>query len=105
MADIDELVVQEHLVVVDYFKRRPMYATAAALALDEDLVRGVVAERIAWQAASVPRDAAATRIGWHWRDIVRMGEEGRITQGRGGRYLITDLEALAVEADGEPTGS
>jgi DNA polymerase III epsilon subunit-like protein len=101
MADIDELVVQEHLVVVGYFKGRPMYETAAALALDEDLVRGVVAERIAWEEASVPRDAAAARIGWHWRDIVRMGEEGRITLGKGGRYLITDLEALAAEADGE----
>ncbi|MDX3025400.1 3'-5' exonuclease [Streptomyces acidiscabies] len=101
MADIDELVTQEHLVVVDHFKGRPMYETAAALALDEDLVRGVVAERLAWEAASVPRDAAAARIGWHWRDIERMGEEGRITLGKGRRYLITDLEALAAEADGE----
>ncbi len=30
-----------------------------------------------------------------------MGEEGRITLGKGGRYLITDLETLAAEADGE----
>ncbi|MFF7139496.1 transposase [Streptomyces sp. NPDC008196] len=65
------------------------------------LVRGVVAGRIAWEEASVPRDAAAARIGWHRRDIVRMGEEGRITLGKGGRYLIADLEALAAEADGE----
>ncbi|GHE51488.1 3'-5' exonuclease [Streptomyces capitiformicae] len=101
MADIDELVAQEHLVVTGWFKRRPMYETAAALALDEDLVRGVVDERRAWEAASVPRDAAAERIGWHWRDIERMGAEGRITLGKGRRYLIADLEALAAEADGE----
>jgi hypothetical protein len=53
MADIDELVDQEHLVVVDYFKRRPMYATAAELVFDEDLVRAVVSERLAWEAASL----------------------------------------------------
>ncbi len=54
MADIDELVAQEHLVVSGYFKRRPMYETAAALALDEDLVRGVAADRVAWEEASLP---------------------------------------------------
>ncbi len=30
-----------------------------------------------------------------------MGEEGRITLGKGGRYLIADLDALAAGADGE----
>jgi hypothetical protein len=101
MADIGELVDQEHLVVQRHFKGRPMYATAAALALDEDLVRAVVSERLAWEAASLTRDAAAERIGWHWRDIERMGAEGRITHGKGGRYLVTDVDALAAEADGE----
>lgn len=100
-ADVDELVAGSHLVAVDSYKGWPLYATAAALALDEDLVRGVVAERLAWEAASVPRDAAAERIGWHWRDIERMGAEGRITLGKGRRYLITDLETLAAEANGE----
>ncbi|MER6113566.1 3'-5' exonuclease [Streptomyces hirsutus] len=71
-----------------------MYSTAAALALDADLVRSVVAERLAWEAASLPRDAAAERIGWHWSDLDRMGREGRITTGRGGRYLIADLDRL-----------
>ncbi|MFF3934526.1 hypothetical protein [Streptomyces hirsutus] len=79
-----------------------MYSTAAELALDADLVRSVVAERLAWEAASLPRDAAAERIGWHWSDLDRMGREGRITTGRGGRYLIADLDRLAEEADGEP---
>ncbi|MFJ9153381.1 hypothetical protein ACIRP7_36195 [Streptomyces sp. NPDC102270] len=78
-----------------------MYATATALTLDENLVRAVVSERLAWEAASLTWDAAAERIGWHWRDIERMGAEGRITQGKGGRYLVTDVDALAAEADGE----
>ncbi|WP_053726669.1 hypothetical protein [Streptomyces sp. WM6378] len=100
-ADVDDLVAQEHLEVVDHYKGWPMYSTAAALALDTDLVRSVVADRLAWEAASLPRDAAADRIGWHWSDLVRMGEEGRITTGRGGRYLIADLDTMAAEADGE----
>ncbi|MFF7534677.1 hypothetical protein ACFZB2_37115 [Streptomyces bobili] len=78
-----------------------MYSTAAALALDVDLVRAVVADRTAWKAASLPRDEAAARIGWHWRDIYRRGAEGRITRGRGGRHLIADLDTMAAEADGE----
>lgn len=61
----------------------------------------MVAERLAWVAASLPRDAAAERIGWHWSDLDRMGREGRITTGRDGRYLITDLDRLAEEADEE----
>lgn len=100
-ADVDELVAHGQLVVGMSYKGWPMYATAAALALDVDLVRSVVAERVAWDAASLPRDAAAERIGWHWSDIARMSDEGRITTGPGGRYLITDLDTLAVEADGE----
>lgn len=78
-----------------------MHSTAAARDLDVELVRAVVAERVAWEAASLPRDAAAERIGWHWSDLVRMGEEGRITTGLGGRHLITDLDTMAEEADGE----
>ncbi|MEU6277078.1 hypothetical protein ABZ871_32440 [Streptomyces populi] len=34
-------------------------------------------------------------------ELWRAGEEGRITTGRGGRYLIADLDAMASEADGE----
>ncbi|MGP4001191.1 hypothetical protein [Streptomyces sp. 8N706] len=100
-TDVDELVDQEHLVAVDSYKGWPMYSTAAARALNVDLVRSVVTDRLAWEAASLPRDAAAERIGWHWSDLDRMGREGRITTGRGGRYLIADLDKLAEEADGE----
>jgi DNA polymerase III epsilon subunit-like protein len=99
--DVAVLVDQEHLVEVDSYKGWPMYSTATALALDVELVRAVVAERVAWEAASLPRDQAAERIGWHWSDIARMGREGRITTGRGERYLISDLDTLAEEADGE----
>ncbi|WP_031129018.1 RICIN domain-containing protein [Streptomyces aureocirculatus] len=81
-----------------------MYATADALALDIELVRRIVTERQDWLGGSLPRDAAAERIGWHWRDILRMGTEGRITTGPGDRYLITDLDRLAAEADGGATG-
>ncbi|MFI8177990.1 3'-5' exonuclease [Streptomyces microflavus] len=99
--DIAELVAQDHLVQTDSYKGWPMYSTAAARELDVELVRSIVGERVAWEAASLPRDAAAARIGWHWSDLVRMGEAGRITTGRGSRYLITDLDTMAEQADGE----
>lgn len=91
-------LVDDHqaLESVDSYKGWPMYATADALALDVELVRRVVEERREWIGASLPRDAAAERIGWHWRDILRVGQEGRITVGRDDRYLISDLDRLAA---------
>lgn len=99
--DVERLVADKALAEVDSYKGWPMYATADALALDIELVRRIVTERQDWLAASLDRDAAAGRIGWHWRDILRMGAEGRITTGPGDRYLIADLDRLAAEADGE----
>ncbi|MFJ2746210.1 3'-5' exonuclease [Streptomyces sp. NPDC087440] len=100
-ADVAVLVEREHLAEVGSYKGWPMYSTGVALALDVAVVRAVVADRVAWEEVSLPRDAAAERIGWHWGDLARMGEEGRITTGRGDRYLIADLDRLAEEADGE----
>jgi hypothetical protein len=100
--DVIQLVkAHQALKAVDEYKGWPMYSTADALALDVELVRRVVEERREWVKASLPRDAAAERIGWNWRDILRMGREGRITIGRFDRYLISDLDKLAADADGE----
>ncbi|MEU5900222.1 3'-5' exonuclease [Streptomyces venezuelae] len=99
--DVEQLVADKALAAIDSYNGWPMYATADALALDVELVRRIVTERQDWLAASLDRDAAAARIGWHWRDILRMGTEGRITVGPDDRYLITDLDRLAAEADGE----
>ncbi|MFF3731021.1 3'-5' exonuclease [Streptomyces sp. NPDC002476] len=99
--DIEQLVELGHLQVHDYFKRWALYSTKDALALDPDLVKGLVAERVAWLEASVTRDEAVERTGWHWRDIARMGTEGRVKVGRFGRYLTADVDRLPLEADGE----
>lgn len=100
-ADIDQLVQLKHLEIHDRYKRWPLYSTKAALALDPDLVKRLVAERTAWLEASITRDEAAARIGWHWRDIARMDKEGRVQAGRFGRYLTADIDRLPLEADGE----
>ncbi|MFC8790814.1 exonuclease domain-containing protein [Streptomyces cinereoruber] len=97
--DVTALVERQALTEVDRYKGWPMYSTAAARELDAGLVRSIVAERVAWQEVSLSPDAAAERIDWHWSDLERMAKESRITAGRGGRYRITDLEALAAEAD------
>ncbi|WP_052433027.1 3'-5' exonuclease [Streptacidiphilus carbonis] len=99
--DVQRLVTDGHLVAVDEYKGWPMYSTADALAIDAVLLEGIVAERRAWLAASLTRDEAAARIGWHWRDIARMGSEGRITFGAQDRYLTEDVDRLAAEAEGE----
>ncbi|MFF8387782.1 3'-5' exonuclease [Streptomyces kanasensis] len=99
--DVEVLVEREVLTEVDRFKGWPLYSTEAAREVDVELLRTIIAERQAWFEASLPRDAAAERIGWHWSDIARMGREGRVTTGRADRYLIADLDKLAAEADGE----
>ncbi|MFB6840242.1 3'-5' exonuclease [Streptomyces sp. NPDC056361] len=99
--DVAVLVEQEHLVAVDEYKGWPMYSTETARGLDIELIRPIVAKRVAWQEATLPRDEAAERIGWHWSDLARMGREGHITTGPDERYLIADLDKLAAEADGE----
>ncbi|MFF5393180.1 3'-5' exonuclease [Streptomyces sp. NPDC013012] len=97
--DVAEFIERQALTEIDRYKGWSMYSTAAARELDVDLVRSIVAEQVAWQEVSLSPDAAVERIGWHWSDLERMAKEGRITPGRGGRYRITDLEALAAEAD------
>ncbi|MFE7658100.1 3'-5' exonuclease [Streptomyces bottropensis] len=99
--DVEVLVEREALAEVDRYKGWPMYSTEAAREVDVELLRAIISERQAWFEASLPRDAAAERIGWHWSDLSRMGREGRITTGRADRYLIADLDKLAAEADGE----
>ncbi|WP_160311286.1 3'-5' exonuclease [Streptacidiphilus anmyonensis] len=99
--DIQRLVADGYLVAKDEYKGWPMYLTADALTVDAELLRRIVDERVAWMQASLTRDQAAERIGWHWRDIDRMGREGRITVGALDRYLVEDLDRLAAEADGE----
>ncbi|WP_435245213.1 3'-5' exonuclease [Streptomyces tendae] len=99
--DVDRLRELGHLQVHDYYKRWALYSTADVLALDPDLVKELVAERVAWLAVSVTRDEAVERTGWHWRDIVRMAEEGRIKVGPLDRYLTADVDRLPLEAEGE----
>ncbi|WP_146610554.1 exonuclease domain-containing protein [Streptomyces sp. AC1-42T] len=99
--DVTQLVELQHLEVHDWYKRWALYSTKDALALDPELVKSLVAERTAWQAVSITRNEAVARIGWHWRDIARMGDEGRVKVGRFGRYLTADIDRLPLEAEGE----
>ncbi|MFJ1837802.1 exonuclease domain-containing protein [Streptomyces sp. NPDC088175] len=99
--DVTQLVELKHLEIATWYKRWALYSTKDALALDPELVKSLVAERTAWLAVSVTRDEAVARIGWHWRDIARMGDEGRVKVGRFGRYLTADIDRLPLEAEGE----
>jgi DNA polymerase III epsilon subunit-like protein len=98
--DVDELLARGHLGEAGRFRKWPVYSTASALALDAGLLERIVTERTAWLEASLPLDDAAKRISWHWHDLKRMGDEGRVTR-RGDRYLLADVDRLATEADGE----
>ncbi|MEW1640329.1 hypothetical protein AB0469_40540 [Streptomyces sp. NPDC093801] len=49
-----ELGAQEHLVAVDEYKGWPMYSTEAARGLDVEVIRPIVAKRVAWEEATTP---------------------------------------------------
>ncbi|MFF9892969.1 3'-5' exonuclease [Streptomyces albidoflavus] len=100
-ADIATLAKNSALTASGAYKGWPLYPVADALALDAELVGAVVTERRAWVEASLPRDEAAQRIGWHWRDIERLGLDGRLTVGQSGRYPVAELDRLAVDGAGE----
>ncbi|MFF2228727.1 exonuclease domain-containing protein [Streptomyces globisporus] len=100
-GDVTQLAELKHLKIADWYKRWALFSTKDSLALDPELVKALVAERTAWQAVSITRDEAVARIGWHWRDIARMGDEGRVKVGRFGRYLTADIDRLPIEAEGE----
>jgi hypothetical protein len=99
-ADIEVLAERGLLAVRGRYKGWPLYDgdRLHALADEEtavDALRGIIAERQTWLAASMTRRQAADRLGWRVEELVEATERRGVTPGRFGRYLRADLDRLA----------
>jgi len=99
-ADVEVLVERDLLAIADHYKDWPLYDVRDLdRIVDEraEALVGIVAERQAWQDASLhPRDARA-QLGW-WRDeFERVVAERSIQPGRSGRFARTNIENLAAD--------
>lgn len=101
-ADVEVLVERDLLAIAGHYKDWPLYDVRDLDRLANELPKvlvEIVAERQAWQTASLhPRDARA-QLGW-WRDeFERVVAERCIQPGRSGRFARTDIENLAADED------
>lgn len=97
--DLRLLISQGHVTEVDWFKKWPLYETAAVRRLGTtpdgiELVTDIVTDRRAWLDASIGTEDAARWLGWHARDLERVAAEQGITPGRFGRWARTDIARL-----------
>jgi hypothetical protein len=97
--DVEALAERELLRVVGWYKEWPLYDPRQLDALDVDLLAPVVADRVAWLAASLRRPAAAEQLGWRLDALDEVVREGGIEPGRFGRLARVDVEALAADEE------
>ncbi|MGR7000793.1 exonuclease domain-containing protein [Yinghuangia aomiensis] len=100
--DVRELVAAGLLVSVGEYEDAALYDTRVLRSPGEDVVdalRVVVAERLAWEAVSLTREQAVERLGWRWSEWDRVRAQWGLEPGRGGRFRVEDITALADDAD------
>lgn len=89
------------------FEGYPTYAKADLDALDAAELERIIAERIAWEEASLTEWEAAKHLGWTLDELERVVAARRLRPGRRGRYARADLDGLAadLELDDEVVGA
>lgn len=98
--DVETLAARGVLTAVGTFKGHTLYDTRQLADPTQELlekVREVVAERLDWWARSMTTTAAARRCGWTEAEFTTEAARAGITTGTGGRWALTDVEALATD--------
>ncbi|GAA2105785.1 hypothetical protein GCM10009801_81950 [Streptomyces albiaxialis] len=101
-ADVEVIVTAGHLRQLDTYKDWPLYSVQDAKAYARehgDELAAIVAERRAWNAASMDRRQAADELGWRVSELSRVAEERGIAPGRFGRFSRADVAALQEDED------
>ncbi|GAB3278483.1 hypothetical protein GCM10027589_04660 [Actinocorallia lasiicapitis] len=102
--DIRALVKRELVAEVDYYKKWALYDVAAVRALGttddgRQVVEEIVADRLAWLAASITPQDAARWLDWHPSDLERITKERGLKPGRFGRWERTIIAELTADED------
>ena len=99
-ADVEVLAQRGLLTGVDEYKGHALYDRSdldRAAADHGELIACLVAERLAWQQASLTRDEACDRLGWKRTEFDRVTRERGLEAGRFGRWSRAEVEVLATD--------
>src|SRR5262249_20050640 len=97
-ADVEAVAAAGALAVAGWYKDWPLYSCQGLDTLDADLVAAAVAERQAWEAASVSKWDTPAYLGWHRTELDHVAGQRGLQLGRLDRYAKADLDALAADA-------
>ncbi|GIG61965.1 hypothetical protein Lfu02_63370 [Longispora fulva] len=96
-SDIDDLAAAGVLVPTGEFKGNPIFRLNDLDGVSKEEIAAVVERRQSWRAASKSASGALETLGWNKEDFQRITAERGITAGPGGRYALSDIEALAAD--------
>jgi hypothetical protein len=102
--DVRVLIDRGLLPEAGWYKQWPLYDVGALTAMtgSDDgraVLAGIVGDRIAWLAASITGEDAATWLDCDARDLERVAAEQGIAAGRFGRWAREDVARLAADED------
>lgn len=107
--DLPRLAEDEHVHVIGQFEdehgnEHDLYDVDHLCTLPEDAaamaaLRALVAAREAWIAASLGEEKAAERLEWTLKEFRRVAAERETPSGWGGRYALSELDALAEDQE------
>ncbi|CUU60778.1 Exonuclease [Parafrankia irregularis] len=102
--DLRLLIEQGQVAEVAFYKKWPLYDTAAVRRLGTTaegiaLVTSTVADRQAWLAGSMTSEDTAAWLGCHPRDLPRVAADHGISPGRFGRWARIDIARLTDDED------
>lgn len=95
--DVRQAEQHGHLHAVDEYKGHSLFDVRELDDLDPTVLEPLIAERLAWMAASLNRYDAAKRLGWTVGEFRRIAAERGLEAGRFGRYALADVDDLAAD--------
>ncbi|WP_051468718.1 hypothetical protein [Actinomadura oligospora] len=98
-ADVEVLVAQDALEVIGTYRDHPLYLLRDLDALAPETVIKVVRARKGPLVESVEPRGAARILAWPRSTFDRVAAERALPVDRLGRYILTDIQALADDAD------
>lgn len=97
--DVEALAEAGLLTAAGEYKGWPLWDCRALDGIGVDQLGPIVAERQAWEAASVSRWDAPAYLCLRREEFMRVAEQRGLRPGRMDRYATADLDALAADED------
>lgn len=92
--DVELLAERSLLPIVDTYKGWPLYACLDLDRIGVPALSGIVADRVAWLAASLSGREAAAVLGWNQREFDRVAVDRGLRPGRLRRFARAVIDQL-----------